>query len=102
MLFRKHVDGHNYLHLLEGLPGAVLLTKTIFYLGKDKALKTIITYNGGKTLVYIKLKNKLNTPCESAICDISILPGSKSLSSVLKYSPTNPLIIVAPCKSIVI
>ncbi|KII71654.1 hypothetical protein RF11_02406 [Thelohanellus kitauei] len=32
-----------------------------------------------------------------AKCDISILPGSKSLSDVIKYSSTNPLIIVAPC-----
>ncbi|KII72574.1 Vacuolar protein sorting/targeting protein 10 [Thelohanellus kitauei] len=94
---KNHVDGKRYLHLLDGLPGVMMLTKTIRYLGNEETLKTIISYNGGKTWSYLKLKNKENTPCESAKCEISILPGENSLSSVLKYSSINPLVIVAPC-----
>ncbi|KII67836.1 Sortilin-related receptor [Thelohanellus kitauei] len=96
-LVRNHMEGKRYFHVLEGLPGTFLLTKTIYYLGMHEALKTFISYNGGQDWSYLKFKNKEHTPCKSGKCDISILPGDKLLSDVVKYSPLNPLIIVAPC-----
>ncbi|KII67840.1 VPS10 domain-containing receptor SorCS1 [Thelohanellus kitauei] len=93
---QNHLDESKYFYVLEGYPGVVILTKTVIYLGKQ-ILKTFISYTNGKNWAYLQLKNKQNSPCESEICDISILPGDKRLSDVLKYSPLNPLLIVAPC-----
>ncbi|KII67838.1 hypothetical protein RF11_05397 [Thelohanellus kitauei] len=93
---KNHVDNQKYLHVIDGLPGVILFTKTILNHGKE-ALKTFISYNGGKSWSYLKFKNKQHTPCKSQKCDISILPDEQSLSDVIKYSPTNPLLIVAPC-----
>ncbi|KII61264.1 hypothetical protein RF11_14714 [Thelohanellus kitauei] len=97
------------IYVVEGLPRIFLFYENNLLSWKRKSSKSVISHNGGKNCEYLNFKNIYNTPCESvsiltyqAKCVVSILPSNKSLSSVIQYSPINPMIMVAPCIGIFI